>query len=69
MNSKYGIVGMTCEHCAARVQKALMNHPQVANAKVTLAAGEAELELKAPVTVEELQAVVSKAGGYQVQPR
>jgi Cu+-exporting ATPase len=59
-----GIEGMTCENCAAHVQKALTQVPGVAEAKVTYAKGEASVCIKkgTAVTDETLVKAVEKAG-------
>jgi Cu+-exporting ATPase len=59
-----GIEGMTCENCAAHVQKALAHVPGVAEAKVTYAKGEASVCIRkgTAVTGETLVKAVEKAG-------
>lgn len=58
------IEGMSCEHCAGHVKKALMEVPGVADAKVTYAKAEAEVCIKpgTVVTGETLVQAVQKAG-------
>lgn len=55
---------MTCEQCAAHVQKALVQVPGVAEAKVNYAKAEASVCTRpgATVTWETLVKVVEKAG-------
>jgi copper chaperone CopZ len=62
----YRISGMHCQHCAQRLQKALISHPEVEEANVTHAPPMAMLTLKHPLLTEELQALVDKAGAYTV---
>ena len=58
------IQGMTCEQCAAHVQKALVQVAGVAEAKVNYAKAEASVCTRpgANVTGETLVKVVAKAG-------
>jgi copper chaperone CopZ len=58
------IKGMTCEGCAAHVQKALVHVPGVAEAKVTYAKSEAQVCIKPGQTVsgDPLVKAVEKAG-------
>jgi heavy metal translocating P-type ATPase len=58
------ITGMSCEHCKARVEKALNAVDGVA-AKVDLASNTATVVLNKPVADDELKHVVSEAG-YEV---
>jgi P-type Cu2+ transporter len=66
MTHTYEISGMTCQHCVARVQKALASHPDVLDAKVTQIPSAATVTMKRHLTEEELQAAVSKAGPYTI---
>ncbi len=58
------IQGMTCEGCAAHVQKALVQVPGVAEAKVSYAKAEASVCMRPGATVsgETLVKAVEKAG-------
>jgi len=67
MTHTYEISGMTCQHCVARVQKALASHPEVTNAEVALLPSAATVTMKRHLSQEELQAAVSKAGPYTIQ--
>jgi len=58
------IEGMSCEHCSARVEKAL-NTIEGVSAKVNLEAKEALVELKNDITNEILKKAVEDAG-YEV---
>ena len=55
------IEGMTCAHCAARVEKALQGVPGVF-AKVELDKGKARVTSTQPVTDEQLKQAVDQAG-------
>ncbi len=55
--------GMTCEHCARRVQQALAAAPGVASAAVDLARGEAHVTYDAAaVSIARLMQAVNAAG-------
>ncbi len=58
------IEGMTCESCAAHVQKALLKVPGVAEAKVNYSKGEATVcsKARADVSVASLTDTVKRAG-------
>ena len=55
------IEGMTCAHCAARVEKALQGVPGV-SAKVELDKSKAQVTLTQAVTDEQLKQAVEQAG-------
>ncbi len=58
--------GMSCNHCAAAVQRALLQCAGVAAARITLATGVAEIEGGAMETAALLRAV--REAGYQAEP-
>lgn len=64
MKKTLSIEGMSCGHCAARVEKALNAIPGV-SAKVDLASKSAAVELSSPVGDDALKAAVEDAG-YEV---
>jgi Cu2+-exporting ATPase len=66
MTHTYKISGMTCQHCEANVQRALTAHPEVTKAEVSRSSGTATVTLKQPVAIEQLQALLSKTGLYQI---
>jgi copper chaperone CopZ len=66
MKQVYQISGMSCQHCAQRVQKALASHPEVEDVHVTQFPPIAALTLKHPVLTEELQSLLDKAGAYTI---
>ncbi len=57
--------GMSCGHCKARVEKALLANPAVSAAVVDLAAATVAVELTAELSDGELKAIVEDAG-YEV---
>ena len=65
MKKTMHIEGMMCQHCEARVKKALEALPDVAAAEVSHEAGTAVVELKSPVADEKLKAAV-EAEDYPV---
>jgi copper chaperone CopZ len=62
------IAGMTCEHCAKRVEKALLGRTGVKSARVDLAAKCARVTLD-PVqaTLPDLHQAILKSGYQPVQ--
>lgn len=57
------VSGMSCEHCADRVQKALASRNGVRNAAVHQQSGAAEVEFEeTSVSPEQLIAAVEEAG-------
>lgn len=60
MKKEIKIEGMHCEHCAAKVEKALSSLDGVKKVKVKLEKGIAKLE--GEVSDELIRAVVSEAG-------
>jgi Cu+-exporting ATPase len=56
------VQGMTCEHCAGKVERALGSVAGVAAAKVDLAAGRARVTGPAPLAPAALMAAVRTAG-------
>lgn len=65
MKMKIGIEGMSCEHCAARVEKALKELEGVKKVKVNLKKKNAELQSDTDLSSEKVKAAVEDAG-YQV---
>ena len=65
MNKTVKIEGMMCEHCAARVEKALAAVAGVSDVKVDLAAKQAVVTLSEAVEDSALTAAVTDAG-YEV---
>jgi len=62
------IDGMTCEHCARTLQKALAGVAGVERSSVSYSEGTASVEVQDAVNVDTLMAVI-KADGYDVQLR
>lgn len=69
MTHQYKISGMSCQHCAANVQKALASHPEVEKAEVALNSATAVVKMKHHVPTEQLQELVSKFGAYKIDPQ
>lgn len=65
MSKAIKITGMSCNHCAMAVTKALGALDGVENVKVDLNAGEASYDESRPVELTVLKAAIEKAG-YQV---
>ncbi len=62
MTHTYKISGMSCSGCASNVERTLFGVPGVLNVAVNLNADEATLEMSAPITTEQLQEALLKAG-------
>jgi molybdopterin-guanine dinucleotide biosynthesis protein A len=62
---KLKVSGMTCEHCASTVRKALLSVEGVEDAKVSLEKGEAEVVTYKDVPLENLKNAVEE-WGYKV---
>ena len=61
MNVTVKIEGMSCKHCALRVEKALQGIEGV-SAKVDLAGGPAELTPDGPIAFDLVERAVADAG-------
>lgn len=59
------VKGMSCEHCAKAVVKALSEIEGVSNARVDLSKGEASFEESKPIEDDVLRKRIEKAG-YQL---
>ncbi|MGE5161906.1 MAG: heavy-metal-associated domain-containing protein [Betaproteobacteria bacterium] len=66
MQQEFRIEGMHCNGCVARVTRALESIAD--DVKVTLDPPRATLESPDPLSTEEVQAAVRKAGDYVVTP-
>jgi len=53
---------MSCQHCVARVQKALQEVPGVLAVSVDLKKGEADITVKDGVTPQSLISAIKNAG-------
>lgn len=62
MQTRIRITGMSCEHCAQRVTRALQGVKGVKGVQVDLRSGEAVLEHPEPVSMEEIRKAVESAG-------
>lgn len=56
------IGGMSCGHCSARVEKALLALPGVESVKVNLGTGEAEISFKSAIDDDALKNTVEDTG-------
>jgi copper chaperone len=63
----YKIKGMSCDHCVAAVNKAVLSCPGVLDAQVSLEKAEANLEIdETKFNVEEARNAVANAGQYEL---
>ncbi|MBY0240842.1 MAG: heavy metal translocating P-type ATPase [Burkholderiaceae bacterium] len=58
----FGVQGMTCASCVARVERALAAVPGVASASVNLATEQARVESPAPLAIDAMRVALDKAG-------
>lgn len=62
-NVKLRVIGMTCGHCQAKVEKALKGVTGVYSAIIDLPDGEAEVDFDDDsVTTDQLVAAITRAG-------
>ncbi|MGH7556223.1 MAG: heavy-metal-associated domain-containing protein [Gemmatimonadota bacterium] len=61
------VEGMTCEHCAEKVRRALVGVEGVREAKVSLDEGRAQVRTSGPTTIDALAEAVREAG-YGARP-
>lgn len=63
---KLSIVGMACEHCRCRVQRALEGVDGVTHVEIDLETGTANVQAEAGAVVREDLVAVVEDVGYQV---
>lgn len=63
MATVYQIKGMGCSSCVGKIQEELKKHPHI-EATVTLDTH--SIEVKSPVTKEEIQQILTSAGKYEI---
>lgn len=66
MKKRMDIKGMSCEHCKAAVEKALIGVPGVSSAVADYAKGEAVLELTEVVSDQLLVDAITKNTPFEV---
>ena len=66
MDKYYWLEGMSCGGCVNNVKRALLEIPGVEDADVQLKPQMVLLTMYEPVTIEVLQAQLSKAGNYTI---
>jgi copper chaperone CopZ len=66
MKQKFKINGMSCGSCRQTVEKALQETAGVTSAQVNLNPPEAIIEKADSVTLDQLNAALSKAGNYSI---
>ncbi|MCX7823725.1 MAG: heavy-metal-associated domain-containing protein [Syntrophobacterales bacterium] len=59
------VKGMSCQHCAKMVTKALQGVKDVKGVEVSLERAEAKLEVEEPIDISILREVLKKAG-YEI---
>lgn len=66
MEQSFELSGVNCMHCVARVKKAL--EPLCEKVEVTLSPAIAVVTVKKPLTIEEVNEALKKAGDYSAVP-
>jgi cation transport ATPase len=69
MTHTYAIEGMTCGSCVARVKSELLKLGDVTEAKIQLAAPQAEITMQKHIPVTSLQKALSKAGSFKISEK
>lgn len=67
MKHFYSVKGMTCKSCVAKVSAALNSLPDVTTAEVTLNPSIAMVEMRKHISMEELNAAISRVGNYSIE--
>ena len=67
MKKEYELHGMSCGGCVSNVKKALLQVPDVTEAEVHLNPQGAIITMNKPISVDELQSQLSKAGHYTIK--
>lgn len=65
--TRLNVAGMTCGHCKAAVENALLGRNGVRSASVDLEAGAAEVEYEESAVVPEQLVEVVRETGYEAQ--
>jgi copper chaperone CopZ len=66
MKHTYQITGMTCQSCVGKIKNELLRLPDITHVDISLANGTAEVEMSQHVSIDTLQAAISKAGSYAI---
>jgi len=67
MKKNYELAGMGCGGCVSNVKRALLELQEVTEAEVQLNPQSAILTMSRPVDIEELKALLEKAGHYTIK--
>jgi copper chaperone CopZ len=67
MKVKYELEGMNCGGCVSNVKRALLQVPDVREAEVQLSPPVAVITMNKFIDVDDLQAILSKAGHYTIR--
>lgn len=66
MKQKFNVNGMSCGSCGQTVEKALQGVDGVTSVQVSMSPPEAIIEKEDSVTLNQLNAALSKAGNYSI---
>ncbi len=67
MKKKYELEGMSCGSCVNNIKEALEQLPDVTGAEVQLNPQRIVITMSNPVSVDQLQAQLNKAGHYTIR--
>jgi len=67
MQTRYRVVGMTCDHCVAHVTEEVSALPGVTDVSVSLE-GTMLVDSASPIDFASIESAVSEAGDYTVVP-
>lgn len=66
MTHQYSITGMTCENCIEKITEALKRNSEISSVEVSLSTGQLTLEMKANVSLEELNKSIEHLKKYKI---
>ncbi len=67
MKKEYELQGMSCGGCVSNVKRSLLQVPDVTEVEVQLNPPSTVITMNKPISVDELQAQLTKAGHYTIK--
>lgn len=67
MKKEYELQGMSCSGCVSNVKRALLQMPDVTEVEVQLNPQSTIITMNKTISVDELQAQLTKAGHYSIK--
>jgi copper chaperone CopZ len=62
VTTRYGVTGMTCDHCVSAVTAELTRLPGVREVSVDLPTGQVSVTSDGPVPIDQIRTAVDEAG-------